>query len=964
MRFLPLLFLIHALGCWAIHESDVGTVDWHKKLVGIPLYKSPATAPRFASVDDRNVILTASANNVLAALDAKDGTVAWRYVFDPEDRIAGFYQNGNTVVTLSGPGGAIARGLDIKTGVLTFERRLHANSEGLLVDPNDLGKGIAIGTTSQDVYTLTNGHTVTRLDKSTGKPSWTWSGQDQSSLTLFTKLLTTTDTVYVIGVSSSFASYTLHVVSLSSSTGQVLADSEIPSSIVNASADLFAFVHSGSAFAAWLENGNARSLLLSPTLKNKQAQTLSKQSFEELLDVGLSDLGLFVGKGSRGSTVINLGDNASLGSTIGSSDASAIYAGFHADGKPHIAKSFWSTSTEKYILEVNALDASAPTILPLEHADVAHFTLHVASSGEPQVFLTTESGTVQLYTGTQVQWSREESLATTTLAEFVELPEQISAEADAKGESFTHRLLRHAVQAKDFPRYFSSFVRRFITGSYASATSAATAAADGKLSRDAFGFRQVIVTASHVGGKVFGIDSSNGDILWSRALGAGVTPSKIFTIKAVSDGVDPEVVIVTEKRSEEARDTVVFHLNALTGEDVAGSGTTIVRGQGSDAFLLDYGSKFIIILDDLQRVHFYPDNDESRRAFTDNHSKLSLPSLASKNGHTVIFGSHFAFNEDAGEHPVAYRTWELPLPKDERVQTIDRAHRGPVASLGKVLGDRTTLYKYLNPRLFIAYTVTASKSLCGLYLVDSAKGTVVYQVQLPANNGACNIQATLSENWLVYHYYESEVPSSDVHRTKGYRVVTVELYEGQGPDDKTESSDMSSFDKAATDVFAFEESYIFPHAISALAPTSTKFGISGKDLIVATKNHKIQSFPRRLLNPRRPHRKPTSQEAEEGLFQYDPIIYDDPKRVISHTYEVANVQKIVTAPALLESTSMVFAFGLDMFLTRVAPSGTFDVLSENFNKAQLVLTVSGLIAAIMFTRPMVQRKRLREKWYM
>ena len=52
-----------------------------------------------------------------------------------------------------------------------------------------------------------------------------------------------------------------------------------------------------------------------------------------------------------------------------------------------------------------------------------------------------------------------------------------------------------------------------------------------------------------------------------------------------------------------------------------------------------------------------------------------------------------------------------------------------------------------------------------------------------------------------------------------------------------------------------------------------------------------------------------------------------------------------------------------MFLTRVAPSNTFDVLSENFNKAQLVFTVSGLLLAIVITRPMVERKRLREKWY-
>ena len=80
-------------------------------------------------------------------------------------------------------------------------------------------------------------------------------------------------------------------------------------------------------------------------------------------------------------------------------------------------------------------------------------------------------------------------------------------------------------------------------------------------------------------------------------------------------------------------------------------------------------------------------------------------------------------------------------------------------------------------------------------------------------------------------------------------------------------------------------------------------------------------------------------------------------------YQVANIRHILTSPALLESTSLVFAYGLDLFFTRVAPSGTFDILSENFNKAQLVLTISGLAVAIVVTKPMVARKRLRERWY-
>lgn len=155
---------------------------------------------------------------------------------------------------------------------------------------------------------------------------------------------------------------------------------------------------------------------------------------------------------------------------------------------------------------------------------------------------------------------------------------------------------------------------------------------------------------------------------------------------------------------------------------------------------------------------------------------------------------------------------------------------------------------------------------------------------------------------------------------------------------------------------------------------------------MAGENGQIHSFPHILLNPRRTKDKPTAEEQEEWLVQYDPVLPDDAHRVLSHHYhvcymspffetqrlnihsfptdlQVANVRRILTAPALLESTSLVFAYGLDLFCTRVAPSGTFDVLSETFNKAQLVLTICGLAVAIVATRPMVRQKRFRERWY-
>lgn len=43
-----------------------------------------------------------------------------------------------------------------------------------------------------------------------------------------------------------------------------------------------------------------------------------------------------------------------------------------------------------------------------------------------------------------------------------------------------------------------------------------------------------------------------------------------------------------------------------------------------------------------------------------------------------------------------------------------------------------------------------------------------------------------------------------------------------------------------------------------------------------------------MFDPRRPKRKVTAEEQEEWLVQYDPLIPDDSRRVISHNYQVSD----------------------------------------------------------------------------
>jgi len=65
--------------CLAIHESDVGVLDWHKPNIGIPLTHQHNAAPVLHRVGQKNtktVILTATESNVLAALDPLNGNIS------------------------------------------------------------------------------------------------------------------------------------------------------------------------------------------------------------------------------------------------------------------------------------------------------------------------------------------------------------------------------------------------------------------------------------------------------------------------------------------------------------------------------------------------------------------------------------------------------------------------------------------------------------------------------------------------------------------------------------------------------------------------------------------------------------------------------------------------------------------------------------------------------------------------
>ena len=125
----------------------------------------------------------------------------------------------------------------------------------------------------------------------------------------------------------------------------------------------------------------------------------------------------------------------------------------------------------------------------------------------------------------------------------------------------------------------------------------------------------------------------------------------------------------------------------------------------------------------------------------------------------------------------------------------------------------------------------------------------------------------------------------------------------------------------------------------------------------------IQGVTRKVLDPRRPLRSAaTSEDREEGIFPYHPYAAIQPKDVISHNCIVYGVSSIQSLPTDLESTSIVLASGIDLFLTRRMPSNAFDTLADDFSYFQLEMSVLLLTFGVYITGRQLVAKNIKDAW--
>jgi len=314
--------------------------------------------------------------------------------------------------------------------------------------------------------------------------------------------------------------------------------------------------------------------------------------------------------------------------------------------------------------------------------------------------------------------------------------------------------------------------------------------------------------------------------------------------------------------------------------------------------------------------------------------------------------------------------WTFKPKNGEEITSLSaRPLDDPVSSIGTVLGDRRVLYKYLNPNLVLVTAVSNKTSSASFYLLDAVSGNVLYETSHVGVDTSRSIASTVSGNWLSYSF---TAKSGAAAASRGHHLVIAELFESSLPNDRgvlDSKTNYSSLQPSSGDLglpYVISQSYQIPDEISLMAVSQTEQGITTRMLLVTLpESNSIAGIPLPAIDPRRPvGRDPTALEQAEGLTRYTPVLDIHPQWYLNHKREVVGVKRIITSPAVLESTSLVFAYGLDVFGTRVTPSFSFDVLGKEFNKLQMLGTVAALFVAVVFVAPLVRRKQINMRWQM
>ncbi|XP_068652377.1 uncharacterized protein [Aristolochia californica] len=976
---LPLLFLLTFLRhSMALYEDQVGLMDWHQQYIGKVKH-----AVFHTQKSGRKRVIVATEENVVASLDLRRGEIFWRHVLGDNDAVDQFdIALGKYAVALSS-NGTVLRAWNLPNGQMVWESFLQGStlSKSMLVVPANIKMEkpntiLVFGSGCLHAVSSIDGEILWRKDFST---------ESLEIMQIFQPV--EGDVIYAVGVVGSSQVDTFQInpkngdlvkhysetyhggfsghLSLLASDTLVAMDATrstlvlitLPSGGIN-----FHQIHvsdlvydvSEAATLLPLKLSNmfavktASLLVLFKVRNGKTLEVVEKTSYPAavsdglLLAEGQEAFGIVQHEGSGIHLKVKVADN------VGSD----------------LLNELFKTDNQKGVIEKVFINNYIRT-------DRSHGF---------RALIVMEDHSLLLVQQGEVVWSREDGLASVIDMTTSQLPVEKKGVSVAKVERNLFEWLKgHILKLKGTlmlagPEDIAAIQGMRLKNSEKN-----------KMTRDHNGFRKLLIVLTKAG-KVQALHTGDGRVVWSflvpllRKSEACETPSALNIYQwrvphhhAMDE--NPSVLVVGRcGRGSEALGVLSF-IDSYTGRELHSVKLTHSIVQVFPLPFTDSTEQRLhLLLDYQKRAHLYPRSSDSLNTFLKEQANIYWYSVDSERG--IIRGHTLRGNcmsEVIDDYCFDTRElWSIVFPAEtEKIATI--ASRKPnevVHTQAKIIADQDVMYKYISKNMLFVATVspkaagdigsaTPEEASIVIYLIDTITGRILHRITHPGAQGP--IHAVCGENWVIYHYFNLRA-----HR---YQMSVIEIYDQSRADNKDVwklvlgkhnlTSPISSYSRP--EVVVKSQTYFFSHSVKTIAVTSTAKGITSKQLLIGTVGDQVLALDKRYLDPRRSP-NPTQSEKEEGIIPLTDSLPIIPQAYVTHLLQVEGLRGIVTVPATLESTSQVFSYGVDLFFTRVAPSRTYDSLTEDFSYALLLITIVALVAAIFVTWVLSEKKELQEKW--
>uniref|UniRef100_A0AAX7TNY1 ER membrane protein complex subunit 1 n=1 Tax=Astatotilapia calliptera TaxID=8154 RepID=A0AAX7TNY1_ASTCA len=553
----------------------------------------------------------------------------------------------------------------------------------------------------------------------------------------------------------------------------------------------------------------------------------------------------------------------------------------------------------------------------------------------------------------RVMWTREEALSDVVTMEMVDLPltgtqAELEGEFGKKADGLMSMVFKRLSSQLILLQAWISHLWKLFYDARKPRSQVKNEVTIENLSRDEFNLQKmmVMVTAS---GKLFGIDSKTGSILWRHYLND--VPSnaafKLMVQRTTAHFPHPPQCTLLIKDKDTGL-TTLHVFNPIFGKKSHVTPPALPQPILQSLLLplmdQDY-AKVLLLVDDQYKVSAFPSTKNVLQQLQEMASSIFFYLVDSSQGRL----SGYRLRTDLSTEQI----WEVVIPMEiQRIVSVKgKRPNEHVHSQGRVMGDRSVLYKYLNPNLLAVVTESTDthqeRSFVGIILIDGVTGRIIHEAVQRKARGPVHI--VHSENWVVYEYWST--------KSRRNEFSVIELYEGM---ELYNSTVFSSLDRPHAPQ-VLQQSYIFPSAISTMEATLTEKGITSRHLLIGLPSGGILSLPKMFLDPRRPEIV-SEQSRSENLIPYAPELMIRTEWFINYNQSISRVRGIHTSPSGLESTCLVVAYGLDIYQTRVYPSKQFDVLKDDYDYMLISSVLLALFFATMISKRLAEVKLLNRAW--